>query len=160
MEPSDSLFLERLNPIFASLGEAKEIVLSTSAKNRVTSRIVSCACNREEILFLSWEHHTKCQQIKANPLVALCHKNLQIEGRAEILGNPLDSVYKSHADTFRKIQPVIFDNFSKLPGMVIVRITITSITAWTRDAQGHCIDHFDLEKKEYRSVRPAEKYDW
>jgi hypothetical protein len=160
MEPSDPLFLELLNPIFTSLAEAKEIVLSTSAQNRVTSRIVSCACNREEILFLSWGHHTKCQQIKANPLVALCHKNLQIEGRAEILGNPLDSAYKNYADTFRKIQPAIFDNFSKLPGMVLVRITLTVITAWTRDAQGYRIDHFDLEKKECRSVRPVDAYDW
>jgi hypothetical protein len=160
MEPSDPLFQERLSSLFVSLGEAKEIVLSTSAQNRVTSRIVSCACIREEVLFLSWEHHAKCQQIKANPLVALCHKNLQIEGRAEILGNPLDSAYKSYADTFRKIQPAIFDNFSKLPGMVLVRITLTVITAWTRDAQGYRIDHFDLEKREYRNVRPADVYDW
>lgn len=160
MTPSDPQFQERLNPILASLGEAKEIVLSTSAGNRVTSRIVSCACNSEEVLFLSWEHHTKCRQIKTNPLVALCYKNLQIEGRAEILGNPLDSAHKKHTDTFRKMQPSIFDNFSKLPGMTLVRIAITAITAWTRDAQGYKIDHFDLEKRTYQSVRPTEKYRW
>lgn len=160
MESLDIIYDERLSQVFTSLGEAKEIVLSTSAGNRVTSRTVSCACNGSEVLFLSWEHHTKCRQIKENPLVALCHNNIQIEGSAEILGNPLESSNKKYADTFRKIQPAIFDNFSKLPGMMLVRITLTAITAWTRDAQGYRIDHFDLEKKSYKSIRPTEEYSW
>jgi hypothetical protein len=160
MESPETDYDKRLNEVFSSLGKASEIVLSTSAQNRVTSRIVTCACNREEILFLSWGHHTKCKQISTNPCVALCHKNLQIEGRAEILGDPFSSANKVYADRFREKQPTIFENFSKLPGMILVRINLTSITAWTHDAQGHRIVHFDLEKRKYQSVRPADEYDW
>ena len=149
-----------LDTMFSTLNDVREMVLSTCAENRVTSRVVSCACNREEVIFLSWEHHTKCKQISVNPCVALCHKNLQLEGRAKIMGSPLDIANKAYADRFREKQPVIFRQFSQLPGMVIVKVSLAAITSWTRDEQGHCIYHFDLEKREFRRIRPAEAYDW
>ena len=96
-----------LNEYLKKLGEAKDIVLSMCAGDRVTSRTVSCACFGEEILFLNWGHHTKCKQISENPNVAL-----------------------------------------------------TSITSWTQDSQGYCIEHIDLGKREIQRVRPTDEYEW
>jgi hypothetical protein len=156
MDVADSI----LNEHFKTLGEVKHIVLSTCAGNRVTARTVSCACFGEEVLFLSWGHHTKCKQIRENPNIALCHANLQLEGRALILGNPLEPVNKASADKFREKQPLIFEQFSKIPGMQLVKVTLTSLMSWTQDNKGHRIDHFDFEKREFKSVRPWEEYTW
>jgi uncharacterized pyridoxamine 5'-phosphate oxidase family protein len=156
MDLTDAVLAEYLT----KLDEVKDIVLSTCAGNRVTSRMVSCIFLGEEVFFMSWGHHTKCKQIKENPNVALCHNNLQLRGHAEIIGSPLDTANKVVADKFREKQPQLFDYFSKLPGMLLIRVALSSITSWTRDSQGYCIVHIDLEKRDIERIPPTEEYDW
>jgi len=74
------------------------MVLATSYNDRVTARTVDYASDGLDIYFLSWQHHTKCAQIKGNPRVASCIDNVQIEGKAEILGSPLDEKNKEYAE--------------------------------------------------------------
>ena len=57
----DLNFAEFRSELFHTLDNIKEIVLSTTSQNRVTSRVVSCACYGPKIYFLSWDHHTKCR---------------------------------------------------------------------------------------------------
>ena len=145
---------------FRLLNEAKEIVLSTCSGRTVTSRIVSCACNDDEVLFLSWKHHTKCKQIQDNHTVALCYKNLQVEGTAEILGDPHDIKNDVYSQKFKRKQEDIFEQFSKLPGMILVKISVQRIKSWNRDNDGYCIDHIDLVKNKYERTKPEENCPW
>ena len=59
-------FRQTLEAKLEILKTAKEIVLSTSYNDNVTSRIIDCAIEEDTIYFLSWKHHTKCEQIKKN----------------------------------------------------------------------------------------------
>jgi hypothetical protein len=156
MELTDAL----LEPYFKRLREVRDIVLSTSAGSRVTSRVVSCACCGEEIFFLSWGHHTKSKQIAQNPNVALCHSNIQLEGQAKILGNPLDPENKIDLEKYKERQPTMFEGFAKIPGMQLIKVTLSAITSWTKDDKSSYIDHIDLKKRDYQRIRPTEQYSW
>lgn len=122
-------------------------VLATSADNRVTARTVDYASKGLDIYFLSWEHHNKCTQIKANPRVALCIDNIQIEGRAKILGSPLDAKNTKAADIYRAKLPLIFKDFAARSGMVIVKITPNLIVTFVKSENRRYWEHLDLSNR-------------
>ncbi len=72
-------FDEVSNKTLKSLKNVKEMVLSTSLNDHVTSRTVSTACKGTTIVFLSYKNNTKCIQIQGNHHVALCFNNIQVE---------------------------------------------------------------------------------
>jgi len=150
MEKKDLNFKQTLQTKLDFLRTVKEIVLSTCSNDRVTSRVVDCACHDKTIYFLTWSHHTKCIQIKENPNVALCYKNLQIEGVAEIKGNPLLETNKDHSNRYRAKQPEIYNKFVKYDGMVIVKVDIRSIHSWEGwqdESNGNFLDIVDISKE-------------
>jgi general stress protein 26 len=122
-------------------------VLATSHNDIVTARTVDYASKGLDIYFLSWEHHTKCAQIKANHRVALCIDNLQIEGRAKILGSPLDAKNSKAADIYRLKLPIMFNDFASRPGMVIVKVIPDSIVSFLRSGSRRYWEHLDLSNK-------------
>ena len=150
MKKKDLDFKRTLQKKMDFLSAAKEIVLSSSSNDRVTSRVVDCACYEKTIYFLTWSHHTKCIQMKENPNVALCYKNLQIEGVAEIKGSPLLESNKDHSNRYRAKRPNIYDRFVEYDGMVIVKDDIKSIHSWEgwHDGNnGYYHDIIDISKK-------------
>ena len=122
------------------------IVLATSSDSRVTARTVSYVNDGLHILFLSFEHHTKCDQIRANPRVALCRDNMQIEGRAEILGDPLDPKNGGYADIFEKRMRGEWEVFSHQDGMVMVRVAPKRVTTMVNLDNRLCLETLDVEK--------------
>jgi len=128
------------------LGDHMLAVLATSADNRVTARTVDYASKGLDIYFLSWEHHTKCAQIKANPNVALCIDNVQIEGLAKVLGNPLDTKNSKAADIYRSKLPCIFGDFASRPGMVIVKVVPHLIITYAKNGSRRYWECLDLMK--------------
>ncbi|MBP2643395.1 MAG: hypothetical protein H6Q67_1282 [Firmicutes bacterium] len=129
------------------LENVKEMVLSTSAKDRVTSRVVSCSCHGTKIYFLSWSHHTKCLQILENPYVAFCHETLQMEGIASIKGNPLDPENSIYADKYKCKQAKLFDTFTKFDGMVLIEVDIKLITSFPVTEKEYFLDRIDFDQK-------------
>jgi len=123
------------------------VVLATSLNDRVTARTVTYATKGLDIYFMSWGHHKKCVQIRGNPKVALCRDNVNIEGVAEILGNPLDEKNKEYAQTYRKKLPRDFEGFAHQLGIVMVRVTPTFIVSMVRINNRLCLEHLDLENK-------------
>lgn len=143
----DLNFAEFRSELFHTLDNIKEIVLSTTSQNRVTSRVVSCACYGPKIYFLSWDHHTKCRQIRENPQVALCHETLQLEGIAKIKGDALATENQHYAEKYRAKQPRIFDLFTPFEGMTLVEVTITSITSYPiKETEDYYLDHIDFSE--------------
>ena len=141
-------FEEFSKELFRRLENVKEMVLSTSARDRVTSRVVSCSCHGNKVFFLSWGHHTKCMQISENPRVAFCHETLQIEGMASIKGNALASENAVYAEQYKQKQASIFDVFTKFEGMTLIEVTITSITSYPiNEHEDYYLDHIDFDKK-------------
>jgi general stress protein 26 len=129
------------------LSEHMLAALATSADDRVTARTVDYASKGLDIYFLSWEHHTNCAQIKANPRVALCIDNLQIEGRAKILGSPLDAKNSKAADIYRSKLPTMFNDFASRPGMVILKVIPDSIVSFVRSGSRRYWEYLDQTNK-------------
>lgn len=137
----------RQNELLQSFEAATEMVLSTCSDNRVTSRIVSTACCGDKVYFLSWEHHVKCHQIHDNPRVAICHGNIQIEGIADIKGNPLAEANMIYSQKFKMKQPRIFDIFTQFKGMILIEVSITSIRSYVQADGEHYLDCLDFTQK-------------
>ena len=142
--------------VIESLKDGQVIVLARSSDNRVTARTVTYVSDHLDICFLSWEHHTKCVQIRDNPRVALCKHNMQMEGMAEILGNPLDPDNSKYADIFRKRVPEEFRIFSSQDGMVMVRVVPTRVTTLVNANDWLYLETLDVENgKASRRELPA-----
>ena len=129
------------------LADHRLMVLATSYNNRVTARTVSYASDVLDIYFMSWEHHTKCVQIKENPLIASCIDNVQIEGKARILGNPMDKKNEAYANIYRTKLPDVFKNFAYQPGMVMVKVTPTFMVTWVKENNLRYLEHLNLVSK-------------
>jgi general stress protein 26 len=123
------------------------MAIATSHNDKVTVRTVTYVSDAMNIYFLSCLHHTKCVQIEANPNVAACIDNIQIQGKAEILGKPLDERNKEYADIYRKKLPAIFEIFSKKPEIVMVKMVPEFFKTFVRDADCECLQHLDLKNK-------------
>jgi uncharacterized pyridoxamine 5'-phosphate oxidase family protein len=106
----------------AFLDENRQVILATSLDDRVTARTIDYANDGMNIYFLSWDHHTKISQIKGNLRVALCRDNVQIEGVAQILGDPLHKRNEDYSNVYKQRLPDLYEIFSGIPGMTLVRI--------------------------------------
>ena len=136
------------------LREHHTIVLATSTYDKVTARTVSYAAEGLDFYILSWDHHEKIRQIKENPNVALARDNSSIQGVAEILGNPLDEKSRTGAEAIKKKRPKEFEIFSRIPGMIMVKVTPRYIKSWVRVDNRFLIEHLDLENKRAYLQRP------
>ena len=132
------------------------MVLSTCANNHVTSRIVSVACFENIVYFLSWKHHIKCIQIAQNPHVSFCYDNLQMNGTAIMHGDPSAESNAIIAEKYKSKQPMIFQNFAPLEGMVIVEAKISYIKAWIREEMKFSIEHIDIPKSKAYKLKPED----
>lgn len=138
------------------LEEHHTIVLATSRDDKVTARTVSYSTEGLDFYILSWDHHEKLFQIKENPNVALARDNISIKGFAEILGKPLDEKSARGAEIIKKKRPKEFEIYSRIPGMVIMKVTPTYIKSWVRVDGRFFIEHLDLEKKQAYLQKPEE----
>lgn len=138
------------------LEEHHTIVLATSRDDKVTARTVSYSTEGLDFYILSWDHHEKLFQIKENPNVALARDNISIKGFAEILGKPLDEKSARGAEIIKKKRPKEFEIYSRIPGMVIMKVTPTYIKSWVRVDGRFFIEHLDLESKRAYLQKPEE----
>ena len=140
-------FGEIIKEKYLMLENVTEMVLSTSCDNRVTSRVISTACYGQKVIFLSWGHHTKCDQIRNNPMVALCHNTFQIEGIASIIGDVMDNNNTDYARLYQAKQSNYFDVFSQFKGMQIIQIEIQCMSCFGFEGNKFYVDRIDLVNK-------------
>jgi len=132
------------------------IVMATSHDDRVTARTVSYATDGLDFYILSWDHHEKALQLRENSNVALARDNISIKGVAEILGKPLDEKSKMGAEAIKKKRPKEFEIFSRIPGMVMIKVKPKYIKSWVRIDNRFFIEHLDLEKGQAYLQKPED----
>jgi uncharacterized pyridoxamine 5'-phosphate oxidase family protein len=123
-------FEVHLATFFARLGNAKKMVLATSENNKVTARNMSCIIVDGVIFFQTDKTFLKYEQISANPFVALCVDNIQIEGIAQSVGHPLNSENGTFAALFQQNYKSSFDTYSHLKNEVVITVQPQKITLW------------------------------
>jgi general stress protein 26 len=122
------------------------MVLATSHEDRVLARNVLIASDGLDLYLFTWRHSRKCAQIQANPRVALCKDNVQIEGVAEILGDLIAEETKEHTSMMRDRFPDAIKQWEHRPGMVIVRVRPTFVVVGG-SADPPCPEFLDLENE-------------
>ncbi|NHJ05403.1 MAG: pyridoxamine 5'-phosphate oxidase family protein [Candidatus Heimdallarchaeota archaeon] len=151
-------FNEFKTQIIKTLNESRHIVLATSANNRVSTRTVSFANDDLVIYIISWDHNLKINQIKENPLVALCLNNIQIEGIAELINRPTDDKNNEIQNIYRKKFSEIFVNtFFKIPELITIKIVPNRIVKFENFHNRFFLQHMNLKNKSVHQMRNEDR---
>ena len=129
MNQAELSFEEKKQEIVSFLAATENTImaLATSAADRVLVRMILVTCDGLAVYFFTWGGSRKCEQIRANPRVALCKDRVQIEGTAQILGDLFAPSNATVRGLFEERFPETVERWRNRPGMVLVKITPTSV---------------------------------
>lgn len=142
-----SEFAVKLNEFFSNLGVAKKMVLATSKDDKVTARMMSCIIFDSSFYFQTDKKFLKYEQICANPQVALCIDNIQVEGMSTIWGHPLDKCNAFFRTAFELNYKGSFDSYTTLTDEVLLKVNPTKITLWEYEKSKPYRLFFDIENQ-------------
>ena len=141
------LFGEAYKKFWEELGESRTMVLSTSLHDVVTSRMMSLVVLDERFFFQTDRSFRKYEQIKANPHVALCADNIQIEGECREVGLPIGN--PDFCRAYEKYFRSSFRRYSRLENERLFVVTPTFIERWCYVDGEPFVEMFEVEKKNY-----------
>jgi general stress protein 26 len=116
--------------VVSALEKENTLILAACADNRVTTRAMSHVNDGLCVYFQTGEHYLKTQQIKANPNVALSVGNYEIEGRAEIIGHPMDESNRQILEMIKDKHPNAAERWSALSNQVVIKVKIKLVRHW------------------------------
>ena len=134
------IFNDEMAKFFKQFKEHKIVSLATCENNYPTARSISAIIFNENIYFQTGINLLKYKQIISNNNVAISFDNVQIEGRANIIGKPLDEKNKDIMEKYKKHYKASYNNYSHLPDEILIKIIITKVTIWK----------YDIKLKPYR----------
>ena len=116
--------------IIGVLHKEKVLTLATCADNRVTIRPMSHINVGLDVYFQTGFDSLKMEQIAANPLVALCVGDLEIEGIAATCGHPLAEQNAFFAQAYQEKHPGSFKKYSAYEDEIVVRVKVHRVRQW------------------------------
>lgn len=140
-------FKQTMEEKVAFLDAHDHMSFATSSDDLVTVRIVTYVSDGLNIYFITSRHSKKYPQILANPKVSACIDNVQIMGKAEVLGKPLDEKNKDYADIYSRQLPDIFAQYFSIPGMELVRMVPSLFETWVRTPSRQYYEHLDVDAR-------------
>ena len=144
-------FNEKLDAFLSDFGKGRKIVLSTSEKGRVSSRMMSVVQIDGAFWFQTDKTMRKYHQLTVNRNAALCIENIQIEGICKEMGHPLaNAVFCS---IYQECFKGSFDAYSSLQNERLFVLKPLYIERWVyRDGVPY-IEVFDPENCQYSCNR-------
>lgn len=140
-------FEKQSSVFFEAVGEYKKMVLSTSFKDYVSSRMMSIVVLDKKFYFQTDRTFKKYQQLQKNNNAALCIDNIQIEGRCMELGSPMEHI--SFCKLFKKYYSASYRNYTQLSNERLFVLTPVCVKKWIyEDAQPY-EEIFDFVNKTY-----------
>ena len=140
-------FEEERRKFFTELGESKNMVLSTSADDKVTSRMMSVIIFDGCFYFQTDITFRKCGQILKNPNVALCADNISVEGVCTEIGKPNDNAV--FVKLFAEKYNWSYNKYSSIKNERLFKIEPTKIQKWIYENTEPYIESFDFVNKLY-----------
>ena len=122
-------FEKEKNELFTKIGKTYNMVLSTSDRENVSSRMVSVISYNEKLYITSMKSE-KLEQIEKNPNIALCADTMQIKGNGKILGYASDEKNKEIMMEYKNILPESFELFASNPEAVLAEFTLVQCKWW------------------------------
>ncbi len=154
-EPDFDIIKSEILTLFA---ENRGMILATSLNDRVTARHISHVNDDLDIYFTSWDHNKKIIQMKGNPNIALSLNNVQIEGKAEVLGSIFDEKYKKIGDLFRsKFGKMWLDRFSHIKELILVKVIPEKIVKFETIHKRFQLQNIDCKSKKIYQMRLEDK---
>lgn len=133
--------------LWKKIGTHGVMTLSTCARNRVTSRPMSMVVLGGKFYCQTDENYLKCQQIRRNPNVAICHKNFSIEGTCHIIGKPLEQDFFMRA--MKKYFRLAAIRWSALPTECVLEIVPTLIYLWDYELTKPYMEYWNFQNMTY-----------
>lgn len=135
------------------------MVLATAVDGHVTARSMSVVHQGLVVYLQTGNDSEKYLQLTANPQVALCAGNLQLEGLARDIGLPLAEENRFFADLYAQRHPGSFRTYSKLSFNRVIAVTAQRVVLWKYAPLGKPHrDFLDLvERRAWREMYPLEE---
>ena len=137
-------FEEVKNGFFARLGESCYMVLATSYRDYPMRSMMTCLVFDGCIWMQTDKKFPKYQQILNNNRVALVKNAVQIEGRAEITGHPLEKQNEKFARLMKKYHQESYDMQSKVDSEVVIKVIPEKAIDWLYEAGSNEIHNIDF----------------
>ena len=144
-------FSEKLMQFFTDFGKGRKMVLSTSENNKVSSRMMSVVQMNGEFYFQTDKELRKYHQLSVNRYAALCIDNIQIEGKCEKKGHPLDN--SGFCALFRECFRGSFDAYTALKNERLFVLRPLYIERWIYNDSVPFIEVFDIKEQRYSFER-------
>lgn len=137
----------KITELYTMLEKRGRFVLSSSFEDKVTSRMMSTIFYDNKIYFQTDKDFEKTKQIIANPNVALCIDNIQIEGYAKIIGPTLEQ--GKIMELYKTKHLRSFNSYSHLENTIMMEVTLHKVVLWKyiEEHSFRCI--YDFENKVY-----------
>ncbi len=136
-----NLFSQKLADFFVDFGSARHVTLVTSVAEKVSARTVSVVLLVDKFYFQTDIKLPKYAQLIANPNVALCVNDMQIQGVCTELGKPSD--FPDFITAYRAGFPDAYKRYTNLPDERVFAVTPTYIERWRYLAGDPYIETFD-----------------
>lgn len=133
--------------VFEQLGESRKMVLSTSCKDHVTSRMMSVIIIDGLFYFQTDKMSRKCQQIIENARAALCIDNVQVEGVCEEIGIP--SEHQKFCTLYKRYFPGSYERYTSLSDERLFCLKPAYIKRWIYEGGEPYEEVFDFRKESY-----------
>ncbi len=141
-------FYDHYREFLLEFGESRKMVLSTSEKDRVSSRMMSVVQINGVFYFQTDRTMKKYRQLKSNPHVALCIDNIQLEGVCKELGHPLR--HAGFCDAYRRCFKSSFEAYTALEDERLFAVEPILIERWLYIDKVPYVELFDVKAQEYR----------
>lgn len=151
----ENKFNEKFAEFIFAFPDHRNMVLSTSFEDRVTSRMMSIIQSDDCFYFQTDITSRKAEQILCNKKVSLCIDNIQIDGACECIGKPLDN--KKFCALFSKHFSSAYHLYTSLENERLFIIHPTRIQKWIYDNDIPYIEIFDCENHKYNRTAYAVK---
>ena len=129
---------------FERLGESCYMVLATCRDNYPMASTMTCLVFDGAIWMQTDKKFPKYEQIQKNSQVALCKNAVQIEGKAELCGHPLEKQNEKFAMLMKKYHPESYDMYSKVDSEVVIKVTPKKAVDWLYEKGDDKIYNFDF----------------
>lgn len=114
--------------LWSGFGPARKMALATADGERVSARMMSLVRQGGRLYFQTDRTSRKYAQLCANPRIALCADNLQIEGICRELGHPLQ--HPAFPGLFRAAYPDSFARYTHLANERLFQVTPLYAKRW------------------------------
>ncbi len=145
-----SVFKEKFDNFMKEFGVSKQMVLSTSHHDKVSSRMMSIVQIGHVFYFQTDKNFRKYEQLIGNPNVSLCIENIQIEGICREIGRP--SEHSTFIDVFSKEYSSSYERYTNRREERLFEVQPVYIQKWIYEEGNSFIEIFDVRSKIYERI--------